>query len=107
MSSFEDMMLRRLRGEPTPSRAETIKRDLTNQGCAFFLSNEWDDGLVGTTLDSKPIYEFRKLVEIRMKAIGATGDMLDSCTEFVNTMLAQMDPNKSKIFCVILYGQMR
>ncbi len=107
MSSFEDMMLRRLRGEPTPSRTETIRRDLVNQGCAFFLPSEWDDALVGSTLDSKPVYEFRKLVEIRMKAIGASGGMVDSCTEFVNGMLAQMDPNRSKIFCVILYGQMR
>lgn len=108
MSDFQEVMLRRLRGDPIPSRTETIKRDLAKHGRAALLPSEWDDALIGFTApEPLPLYEFRKLVEIRMRAVKATGDQQQECERFVTEMLTKFDPDGTKICVAIVYGHIQ
>jgi hypothetical protein len=109
VSTFEEVMLRRLQGDQIPSRTETIKRDLAARGEAYwFLPSEWDDALIGYTApEPVPLYEFRKLVEIRMKQANATREQQQECEREVGEMLAHFDPDGKKISVAIVYGHIR
>jgi hypothetical protein len=108
VSNFEDVMMSRLRGDPTPSRVETIKRDLAKHGVTHFLPQEWDEALIGYSApEPLPLYELRKLIEIRMKAISASHEQQKDCENFVAQMLTNLDPEGSKFCVAVVYGHIR
>lgn len=83
--SFQEELLRRIRrDEPTPTRAQVIRRDLESGRRLYeeksgakapplqMLPPEYDEALIGVAPEGcpKPLYEWRKLVAIRMKTCG-------------------------------------